>query len=131
MKILVVDDDFISRNTLNQLLSRYGECDIATTGAEALEACQLAHDSGTPYDIITMDIMMPEMDGIETLSRIRADEASRGIPFGNGAKVIMVTAMSAPAEVMASFREGCEVYLVKPVEVKKLESAIHRLGFSL
>ncbi|GAF79962.1 unnamed protein product [marine sediment metagenome] len=63
MRGLIVDDEFVSRKKAQRIMSQYGECDIATNGTETLEAFRLAHDEGRPYDLITMDILIPDMDG--------------------------------------------------------------------
>ncbi len=71
MKCLIVEDDFISRRILRELLGMYFDCEIAVDGEEAVTAFRLAHDSKSPYDLICMDIMMPKMDGHEALRLIR------------------------------------------------------------
>ena len=79
MKTLIVEDEFTSRRLLQKILAAYGECDIAIHGKEALEAFRLARDEREPYDLICLDIMMPEMDGQETLKMIRKTEEEMGI----------------------------------------------------
>jgi two-component system, chemotaxis family, chemotaxis protein CheY len=74
-----VEDDFATRLLLQTFLSRYGECHIAVNGREALEAFGSALERGEGYDLIFMDIMMPEMDGREALRQVRAAEAAHGI----------------------------------------------------
>ena len=91
MKTLIVEDDFTSRLFLQTVLARYGECHIAVSGMEALEAFRIATDHESPYDLICMDIMMPEMDGKEAVKQVRAMEEARGISSINGAKIIMTT----------------------------------------
>ena len=79
MKTLIVEDDFTSRLFLQTFLSRYGECHIAVNGREAVEAFRMAADNGSPYDLICMDIMMPEMDGQEAVKQIRALEEAQAL----------------------------------------------------
>ena len=83
---------------------------------------------GTPYGIITMDIMMPDLNGIDALKEIRQMEEERDIPLGRGAKIIMVTVKTTSQDVISSFREGCEAYVVKPFDKDKIEDAMRRLG---
>ena len=71
MRVLIVEDDFVSRKILHNILLDYGECDIAADGKEAVEAFKLALDDNTPYDLICMDIMMPRMNGQEALLQIQ------------------------------------------------------------
>lgn len=129
MRILIVDDEFVSRKKAQKIMAQYGKCDIATNGAEALEAFRLAHDEDKAYDLITMDILMPDMDGIEALKRIREWEKSRNIQLGKGVKVVMVTASKASDSVLSAFNEGCESYLVKPFNKETLSKALCELGF--
>ena len=78
LRILLAEDDFACRLLLQTFLSRYGECHIAVNGREAVDAFRAALDSGQGYDLICMDIMMPEMDGREAVRQIRAIEEARG-----------------------------------------------------
>ena len=127
MKILIVDDEFVSRKIAQKILSKYGQCDIAINGVEALEAFRLAHEEGRAYDLITMDILMPEMDGIETIKRIREWEESHNIQLGKGVKVVMLTASKTSDSVLSSFSEGCEAYVVKPFDKEDLARAMSKL----
>lgn len=116
MKCLIVEDDFAARRLLQRYLSGYGDCDVAVDGNEAVEAFSQATDEKEPYDLICLDIMMPNMDGHEALKAIRQIESDHGINGLDGVKVIMTTALGDSKNVMGSFREGCEAYIVKPVE---------------
>jgi two-component system chemotaxis response regulator CheY len=131
VKILIVDDEFVSRNKAQKILSQYGECDIAISGNEALEAFQFAHEDGKPYDLITMDIIMPDMDGVEALHWIREYEESANIEPGEAAKVLMLTASKAPDSIWSSFQKGCEAYVTKPFNRQDLVKQLNRLEFSL
>ncbi|MFW6242306.1 MAG: response regulator, partial [Thermodesulfobacteriota bacterium] len=71
MKILVVEDDFISRRILKEILTEHGDCDVVVDGDEAVQAFRLAREEGAPYQLICMDIMMPNKDGHEALQEIR------------------------------------------------------------
>ena len=82
MKTLIVEDDFTSRLLMQSVLSRYGECHIATNGKEAVDACRTSRMKGFPYDLICMDILMPEMNGQEAVRQVREQEASLGISSG-------------------------------------------------
>ena len=124
MKTLVVEDDFTSRLVLQTFLARHGECHVAVNGAEAVAAFRAALDSGSGYNLICMDIMMPIMDGREAVKQIRALEESRGILSTYGAKIIMTTAVNEVKEVIGRFRDLCDAYLVKPVNLPELLSNI-------
>ena len=78
MKTLIAEDDFTSRLLLQAILSPYGECHIAVNGREALHAFNLAHEEGHPYDLVCLDIMMPELDGHAVLSALRPLKRLKG-----------------------------------------------------
>jgi two-component system, chemotaxis family, chemotaxis protein CheY len=120
MKTLVVEDDFTSRLVLQTFLSRYGECHVAVNGWEAVEAFRSALESGQPYELICMDIMLPEMNGRDAVKQVRALEAARATPGASGVKIIMTTAVDDIKEVMRCFSELCDAYLVKPIDLSQL-----------
>lgn len=121
MKTLIVEDDFTSRFFLQKMMVKYGYCDVAVNGKEALDAFILAYEEDSPYDLILLDIMMPEMNGKEALKRIRSYERSINVSYKKEVKIIMLTALDSPQDVIESFYQGgCSAYIVKPVEKVKL-----------
>lgn len=128
MKTLIVEDDFVSRLLMQELLRVYGQCDVAVNGKEAIVAVASSLEAGTPYDLICMDIMMPEMDGQEALKEVRRLEEKHGREPGQGARVFMTTALRDRQSVMQAFREQCDGYLVKPIEKAKLLGYLRQLG---
>lgn len=129
MKCLIVEDDFISRRILKELLAFAFDCDIAINGEEAVTSFRLAHEGKRPYDLICMDIMMPEVNGQEALRRIRELEKEMGIPPNLEAKVIMTTALDDPRTVIqAYYKGGATSYIVKPVSKQKLMRELRLLG---
>ncbi|MFZ2958642.1 MAG: response regulator [Candidatus Ozemobacteraceae bacterium] len=128
MRILVAEDDFVSRRLLMEYLSPYGSCDPAVDGKEALEAFKKALEIGKPYDLICLDIMMPEIDGQEVLHEIRRFEEEKGIAGLFGVKIIMTTALDDFKNIMTAFRHQCEAYLVKPVERGKMVEQLKSMG---
>ena len=120
MKTLIVEDDFTARLLLQNVLSKYGECHIAVNGKEAVEAFHVASVGGCPYDLVCMDILLPEMDGHAAVKQIRALERERGILPTAGAKIIMTTAVNEEEDVTQSVQECSNAYLLKPTNVAKL-----------
>jgi two-component system chemotaxis response regulator CheY len=126
MRALIVEDEFLSRKVLKAFIMARFEVEIVVNGREAIEAFKLAHTEGQPYDLILMDIMMPEIDGIEALRHIREIEDREGLAR---AKVIMTTALDDPQTVMKSFYDGeASAYIVKPVVKEKLYRELEKLG---
>lgn len=126
MRTLVVDDVFFSRLLAQRIISPFGECDGAASAKEALEAFRLAWEEGQPYDLILLDILMPEMDGHAALAQIRDAEKEMGVP--EGVKVIMLTGVVDHKNVSTAFMGGCAAYVPKPVEKEKLLAHIRQLG---
>jgi two-component system chemotaxis response regulator CheY len=122
LRILLVEDDFACRFLLQTFLGRYGECYVAVNGREAVEAFGAATDLVQPYDLICMDIMMPEMDGREAVRQIRSMEEAQGILSTFGAKIFMTTTVQQVKEVFLCFKELCDAYLMKPIHLGQLQS---------
>ena len=118
-KTLVVEDEFTGRLLLQMTLEKYGEVHIAVNGKEAVEAVHLAIELEAPYDLICLDMKMPEMNGHEALKAIRELESAAGIS-DQGAKIIMTTSVNDGKSIMSAFKEQCDGYMVKPVDRKKL-----------
>jgi two-component system chemotaxis response regulator CheY len=128
MRCLIVEDDFAARKLLQTHLSNYAQCIVAVNGKEAVQAVREALDEGQPYDLICLDIMMPEMDGHKALQLIRKLEEQHGIRGLDAVKVIMTTALGDSKNVMGAFRTGCEAYIVKPIRKHKLLEELEKLG---
>ena len=128
MRILVVEDSFISRRLLCRFLEPFGEIDVAINGKEALQAVAHEIKAGNHYDLICLDIMMPEMDGHEALREIRKVEQDDGIPAGAGTKVIMTTALEDAQSIQEAFLHSADGYVVKPIVKKKLINTLKELG---
>ncbi|MDE7223924.1 MAG: response regulator [Acetatifactor sp.] len=128
MKILLAEDDFVTRKFMVGFLSKYGECDVTVDGMEAVDAFMMALEDGEPYDLVCLDIMMPVMDGYQALMGIRNLEKDRGIHEDKRAKVIMTTALNDEKNVKMAFELGCTIYSGKPIDKERFEQAMKKLG---
>lgn len=128
LRILIAEDDYVSRKFLLKFLSKYGTCDLTVNGMEAIEVFLMELDEGNYYDLICLDIMMPEVDGIKVLKTIRKLEIERSVPMDKRAKIIMTTALNSTEEVTKSFKSGSEGYAVKPINTDKLVDVMSKLG---
>ena len=129
MRVLIVEDDFTSRKLLQKIVSPYGEADIAVNGQESIDAFETALEEGRPYDLVCMDIMMPEMDGQEALKKIRAAEKAKGIRNADEVKVIMITALDDPKNVVeAYYKGGATSYVPKPIDRQLFLQLLRNLG---
>ncbi len=116
LNILVVDDSLIIRKTLTAQLEKMGHKVIAQakSGAEAIEL----YSTHQP-DLVTMDISMPEMDGIVALQKIKTEY--------DAAKIIMVTSRGEEKLVMESLSIGARGYILKPITIEKLDATISKV----
>lgn len=128
MKTLIVEDDFTSRLLMQELLKGYGLPHVAINGREAVDAVRVALESGQPYDLICLDIMMPGMDGHQALKEIRALEDAKGIFSSEGAKILMTTALTDMKNKIDAFSGLCDGYLTKPIHKDRLLGELRKLN---
>lgn len=127
MKILVVEDDLNCSLLLQELLKNYGQILTAQNGLEALEHIKTACSDNTPFDLICLDIMMPEMDGQEALREIRKIEQDNGIFSTEGAKIVMITALRDITNISSAFSGLCDDYITKPIDKSSLLATLKKL----
>jgi len=128
MKILIVEDDQMSMKLMQHLLNSFGDVDIATNGQEALDTFNKALKEDKPYDLVCLDIMMPEMDGQTVLKEMRILEDNFGIHSDSGAKIFMTTALWDTDNIVKAFEEQCDAYLIKPIDHAKIEKQLQEVG---
>jgi two-component system chemotaxis response regulator CheY len=128
LRVLVVEDDFSSRLVLQGLLAKYGECHIAVNGKEAVEAFRTMREAGQAYDLICLDVRMPEMDGQQALEFIRDLEGGESAQRP-GVRIFMTTSIRNIKTVVASFKALCDAYLIKPIDGRELQE--HLRSFNL
>ncbi|NDV24819.1 response regulator [Desulfovibrio sp. JC022] len=132
MRVLIVDDDFYCRNMLHEIMKPYAQCDIAVNGEEAVFAFKKGLESGNAYDLVCLDLVMPEMDGQQALREIRSIEKDFKVEEDGAVKVIVTTMLDDRKETHdAFFLGGATSYLVKPIEEIKLVNELKNLGFSV
>jgi two-component system alkaline phosphatase synthesis response regulator PhoP len=113
-RILIVDDDPHAIEILTRMLGREGyDCVSAASGKAALEAAR-----GKPVDVILLDVMMPEMDGLQVCEHLRADDTLRQIP------VILLTAKDDMETRARGMSLGVSEYLTKPINKRELFTRI-------
>ena len=118
MKVLVVDDFATMRRIIKNILKQTGFTNIleAEDGKSALKMLQ-----SDKFDLILCDWNMPEMQGIELLTRIRSDEQLKGIPF------VMVTAEAHKENILEAVKAGVNSYIVKPFTAEIVEQKLKKL----
>jgi PAS domain S-box-containing protein len=128
LSILVAEDNEINALLMRSLLTKLGHrVVIAVHGEAALESWLAACSAGTPYDLVLMDIQMPQLDGIEASKRIRAHEAATGL---SSTPILALTANTLVEDRYACFEAGMNGFLIKPLDREKLEEALAGLAAS-
>lgn len=113
--VLVVDDVSINRRILVDQLVRQGmQVEAIEKGSQALEALRRAAGAGRPRDLVILDMQMPEMDGLDVASQIKADPALCGVP------VILYTSQGLRGDVKKAQAAGVAAYLTKPIRQTQL-----------
>lgn len=128
MKILIAEDDRISRTFLQKFMSNYGEVDVTVDGMEAVDLYMESIKNKAPYDMLCLDIMMPKVDGLKVLKVIRQLEAQKKVPQEEHLPIIMMTALADVGYVDEAFRQGCDAYATKPIDTDKVEDVMRNLG---
>ncbi len=131
MRMLIVDDDHFARNMMEGLTEDIAECVIAKSGSGALTAFKQALKKWVPFDIITLDINMPDISGKEVLKMIRKFENRKRIPAEEQVKILMATAHSDKDTIISCLKEGCNEYITKPYVKDILFKKLEKLGFDL
>lgn len=130
MKILIVDDDKVSCDYLLKIFSDYGTCDIAINGIEAVDAFLLAYDEGTPYDLISLDLMLPLFSGEDVLAAIRKIENDKKIKPSERVKVIITSALNDIELIAKLTKYGFDKYFLKPIFADAIKNYIESLKYS-
>ncbi|PID40888.1 MAG: hypothetical protein CR984_00900 [Proteobacteria bacterium] len=123
MRILLIDDEPVALTKLELMLTNVGACDIAGSGIEATELFVKAIGENQPYDLVTIDIELPDITGIDLLNRFCLLEQKNGM---QPAKKIMVTAHSK-MDYVVKVRDKCDAFVLKPIRKATLLSKIDEL----
>lgn len=128
MRVLVVEDDPSIRDMLEKFLAPVARCDLAEDGYAGIIAVEQALDRGEPYDLVCLDLVMPNMDGWEALRRIRALEQVRGLTDSR-VRVLILTARDSSQNMRRFLASSTsEGFLLKPFRKSELFEAIGALG---
>ena len=125
MKILIAEDDRLSRIFLKKFLGNRGDCDVAVDGMEALDLFMDAIKDKKPYDLLCLDLMMPRIDGLKLLKAIRVLEKQHQLQH---TYIIMMTALADVEYVDQALELGCDAYAAKPIDTDKVTLVMKNLG---
>lgn len=125
MRILAIDDEFAALKKMEVMLSEFGQCDAATNGQQARELYIQAIKEGVPYSLITIDIELPDTNGLELLKYFFVIETKNK---KLASKKIMVTAHGNPGNVFDASKY-CNGFITKPVKRDVLNEKLNQMGF--
>jgi two-component system chemotaxis response regulator CheY len=121
MRTLVVDDELTTRMMLKKILEPFGVCDTVSDGEEAIKAFWMAMKDSQPYDLICLDILMPNINGKIVLKKIREIEQKSGIKKNKKVFIFMVTSINDSKVIMDTIvKYGCDSYILKPISKPKV-----------
>lgn len=128
MRFLVVEDEISLALALQSLLKDYGECTIVHNGKEAIEHFQKSLLEVQHFNMIFLDIIMPEMDGHEVLKSIRSIEKISGINEENSVKIIVTSSTDTYFSIYTAFKNNCQDYIIKPLSQADIDNIIFKYG---
>jgi len=127
MKCLIVEDNEFMREGLRLFLAGHAEIEMAVNGREGVELFSRALSGGGGYDLVLLDVVMPEMDGQQALRMMRQVEKESGVGRERKAVIIMTTALNSAEQMEQALWDGdCTDYLVKPVVRADLLAMLRR-----
>ncbi|MDT8445626.1 MAG: response regulator [bacterium] len=129
IRILVVDDELVSRKKMAKILNALGKVKEAETGNGAIKAFSDAIDAGEPFDLVSLDVGLPDLNGTDLLVELRDLEAKVVTPGYKPVKILMVTAHSDRDTVLTSIQAGCDEYVVKPFTSDLVMRKLRQIGF--
>jgi len=127
MKCLIAEDNRQNRKLLKEMLQPYGECQLASNGTEAMQAFVNAHEQGCPFDVVFLDIIMPELDGHTVLNHMRDWEKSHA---KTKVPIVMATGKSDTDTIISSYDKGSQHFFMKPYDRNELQELMIQMGFS-
>ncbi len=111
LRILLAEDNMVNRKVMLRMLEKIGYCaDVASNGCEALQAMEREH-----YDVVFMDVQMPEMDGLEATKAIR-----KRLPANLQPKIVAITAYALKGDRERCLKAGMDDYISKPIQLEEL-----------
>ncbi len=127
MRILIVEDEFVSREKIHSIMKNYGDCTVVEGGRAAVISFKNALRNNSPFHVVTLDISMPDMDGKDVLRQIRDAEKANGIRHEDRVKVLMLTAHADRGNIQGCLKTGCDDYLLKPFNKEIVEEKLKNL----
>ncbi len=130
-RALIVDDSRYQRHLIIQALDGRFTTEEAADGRQAVVLFQAAWEAGRPFDLIVMDILMPELSGHDALAGIRRLEEAAGASLQRRTPAVMLSSLDDPANMLrAQFESGAQAYVTKPFTPQTLLEALASLSLA-
>ena len=130
MRILIADDETISREKLRLIMTHFGDAEAVESGDAALKAYEKAHKEKKPYNLIMLDINMPDKNGIQVLLEIRASETILNLSDKEKAIVLMVTSITDKVHIISCVKAGCDSFIAKPFDLNIVSEKLAKFGIT-
>lgn len=127
VNIMIVDDSTMMRTIINRIASNLPNMKIVAEASNGLQA--LAFFNDRKPNLITMDLVMPSMDGVETIKKL--DASHKAALEKNGTKILVISSLNDPDRAMDALEAGAHAFLQKPFSEAELLKAISDLGFQV
>ena len=128
IKALIIEDEEVAREKLLMMMNKFADCSFSETGEGGLRSFSESLSSGNYFDIVLLDISLPDVNGKMVLKRIHELEQEQAVPVENKTKVVMVTASSSEEDLFGSIQNRCDDYLLKPVTEEILKDKLKAVG---
>ena len=129
MRVLVVEDELVSRKKLEKILSGVGKVEAVDSGAQAIRRFREARALEEPFDLVCLDINLPDMDGTMVLLELREAEKKMRAQGRKRTKIMMITSHRDKDTIITSIQAGCDEYLVKPFTGESVRQKLVKMGF--
>lgn len=128
-RVLLIDDEVINQKLIKNILKIEPlDIIIADNGTQGLNL-YMASIGKEPFSLVLLDIVMPDMDGLEVLKKIRKEEKVRGIKYGYGNSIPIIMLTASRESWVDAFDAGCDDYLLKPFKkdqvLNKVKDRLH------
>lgn len=131
MKILCIEDDESTQLLLKKILGSAAEVTVCGTAMEGLDVFVKEMLEFDLFDAVLLDINLPDLNGVHTLTLMRKFETVKGIMNNRKSKIIMMTGTADEQNVKNSLKNGCDNFLIKPVSKEKIEAKFKAVGLKL
>jgi two-component system chemotaxis response regulator CheY len=126
-RYLIIEDDEMSRIMLQEFLAKFALCDVADNGLEGLILFENALLSGNPYSLMCVDLIMPEMNGLAFIRKVRDLEQAKGLDNESRSKIFVISSSDSTWDKADLLLDNlCDDYIVKPFNRSSLMANLYK-----